>query len=87
MCDCVRDLEHSFWHFYFNLNVLLSTLKEGGHYKTWTLDSGLDHGLDSGLNNGLDKWTKISIAKGKVTCILLISSKAFVCRLQNLLTK
>jgi len=35
-----------------------------GHYKTWTLDSGLDHGLDSGLNNGLDKWTKISIAKG-----------------------
>jgi len=22
-----------------------------GHYKTWTLDSGLDHGLDSGPNN------------------------------------
>jgi len=35
------------------------------HYKTWTLDSGMDHGLDPGLNNGLDKWTKISIAKGK----------------------
>jgi len=36
-----------------------------GHHKTWTLDSRLDRGLDSGLNNGLDKWTKISIAKGK----------------------
>ena len=23
-------------------------------YKTWTLDSGLDHGLDFGLNNRLD---------------------------------
>ena len=32
-----------------------------GHYKTWTLDFG----LDSGLNNGLGKWTKISITKGK----------------------
>jgi len=36
-----------------------------GHYKTWTLDYGLDRGLDSGFNNRLDKWTRISIARGK----------------------
>jgi len=47
------------------------------------LDSGLDHRLDSGLNNGLDNWTKSRV---NVTCIL-ISGKAFVFRLQNLLTK
>ena len=36
-------------------------VSEMGQYKTWTLDSGLDHGLDSGLNNrldfGLNFWT------------------------------
>jgi len=36
-----------------------------GHYKTWTVDSGLDRGLDSGLSNRLDKWTRISIARVK----------------------
>jgi len=36
-----------------------------GHYKTWTLDSGLDHGLDSRLNNGLDNWTRFLIIRGQ----------------------
>jgi len=55
--------------------------KKVGHYKIWTLDSGLDsgldHGLDSGLNNGLNNWTKISIAKGK--CHLHINQQQSFC--------
>ena len=47
------------------------TLK--GHYKTWTLDWIVDWTLVSII----DSITRISIARGK----------AFVCRLQNLLTK
>ena len=49
-----------------------------GHYKPWTVDSGLDRGLDSiaRLNNGLGirtgKWNVIS----NVTCILT-TSKSF----------
>jgi len=50
-----------------------------GQYKTWTLD----HGLDSGLNNGLNHCARIWI---EVMC-KLISSKVFICGLQNLLLK
>ena len=40
-------------------------MQEKRQYKTWTLDSGLDHGLDSGINNGLDSYTEILIARGQ----------------------
>jgi len=39
-----------------------------GQYKTWTLDSGLDHRLDSWLNDGLDIWTRFSITGGQRSC-------------------
>ena len=43
------------YEIHFNAVFLMlynKDLSPRGHYKTWTLDSGLDRGLDSGLNNG-----------------------------------
>jgi len=48
-------------------SVSIIQLFDKGHYKIWTLDSGLDRRLDPGLKNGLDIRTWILIARVRVT--------------------
>jgi len=48
---------------------------KSAHYKTWTLDCGLDHGLDSGFNNVLDSWTRILINGGQKSCTYYSAAK------------